>query len=915
MTVISKISICYLAFFFMTNISLARSGKTIRTFIPLKKITVGPFDNFQSSVSDDESIIYFTRNQNLSSQVFKINTKNGTITAVTKAEVDTKNPAISPDGTKLAVTFFGNDAKGDICLVRDAAKMECVTGQGLGEHSPFWIDSETLGYVQSDDMGNIHRVFSYNFASKATTQLAAGQIYGPSTSTEKKLLAFKSTGPEFVLFDLERKTEFKRIPVNLPGTSGAATFSSDGNYLYFAQYMLDSNRDLTLDGRDAAAIFRVSISESDSLPEQLTSLDQNCSYPTPAKTALYLTCAFEGALDVYKAPLSGITPASWTNSELWDAHRAARSYSDKILLLNQIKNRKGGLENEEFEERLFNNFVFMHAWMPAIHFAKKLKDKSGDYANHLVLLETLTKWDALPSKENVAELERLLASAETELTHLPASPLKKIVKAYIELFRNRQKIALEIARDARPTTPMARYWQTKLFERALGDLKGDEFDSILIGRVASGNESEETGFYYLSRLLSRLEENENRERNLLRLELQLKGSANKDSIRLLELIENERQLYRILSTEDKSIIRSEMRQIVERAKRLKDSYYALRLLFTRSIVLLQKNERPRELSQMMSLWLSYINPDSKEYPYAIEALRSTSLEAAYSFYNGPKDKQELAKGSFYNSIRTTDDLESHYQYTILNSSKDAWLELLKVYDTMIKDGLIEPESLKFVRTVHDIRTEGNHPADADLENAALEVSKLSDDLVGVGVKYLFLGYLYHEQFIRSARGFDVDSDLAQKAHRSYLFAIDAAFDNERIQAAALQNLGLLHTSLKNYSMAAEFFQKRHRLPFLNNEQNQAVSWFEAKSLYQSYRASEALNVMEEIPGDPGANRVAFLEKQAFYAWNAGQYNKSVELYKRLIPELGKKVNSGIYLSYGYALSKNHRLPIERKAEA
>ena len=899
----TKNPILCLVLLLMSNMSLARSGKSIRTFIPLKKITVGPFDNFQTSASADESTIYFTRSQNLSSQVFKLNAKSGTVTAVTKAEADAKNPAVSPDGTKLAVTFYGNDAKGDICIVEEDAKMACLTGQGLGEHSPFWIDSETLGYVQSDDKGNIHRVYSYNFISKASTQLASGQIYGPSISTERNLLAYKSTGPEFVLFDLERKTEFKRIPVNLPGSSGAARFSSDGKYLYFAQYMLDSNRDLTLDGRDAAAIFRISITESELFPEQLTSLDQNCSYPTPAKSGLYLTCAFEGALDVYKAPLSGITPSSWTISELWDAHRAARSYSDKILILNQIRNRKGGLENTEFEERLFNNFIFMHAWMPAIYFAKNLQSMSGDYACQLVLLETLTKWDAMPSKENVAELERLLAAAETNLTQLPPSPLKQIVKAHIEFFKNRVASALQLARDARPTTAMGRYWQTRLFERAMGDLDDDTVNTILTPRITSSLDNEETRFYYLSKLLGRLQENKNREKTLLHLVSQLKGSTDKNSISILELVENEQQLYRILGTEDKTNTRIEMRQIVERVKRLKDSYYALRLLFSRSIVLLQKNERPRELSQMMSLWLSYIDPASKEYPYAIEALRSTSLEAAYRFYNGPADQKDLAKGSFYNSIRTTDDLESHYQYALLNSSKDAWQDLLKVYDTMAKDGLIEPDSLAFVKSVHDILTPGQRPSDENLEKSAAEITKLPDDLVGAGVKYLFLGFLYHEQFNRAAKDFDAGSEVAQKAHRSYLFAIDAAFENERIQAAALQNLGLLHTSLKNYSMAAEFFQKRHGLPFLNLEQRQAVSWFEAKSLFQSYRASEALNVIEETLAQPGPHHQAFLEKQAFYAWNAGQYKKSAELYERLIPEIGKKANSGIYLSYGYALAK------------
>jgi Tol biopolymer transport system component len=904
MGLVSNFFVFFIVFFSLPNASLARSGKSIRNFIPLKKITVGPYDNFQSSVSADESSIYFTRSQNLSSQVIKIDVRTGASVPITKAEVDAKNPAISPNGQNLAVTFFGNDAKGDICLQGNETKLTCITGQGLGEHSPFWIDNDSLGYVQSDDRNDTQRIFVYNIVSKSSTLLIEGQIYGPSISSTRKLLAYKSTSPEFVLYDMEQRSEVKRIPINLPGNPGVAKFSSDGDYLYFAQYMLDSNRDLTLDSRDAAAIFRISINEKDPQPEQLTSLDQNCSYPTPAKSSLYITCAFEGSLDVYKAQLSGITPASWSVDELWEAHRAARSYSDKILLLHQIKSKNSILTTEDFDQRLFNNFVFMHAWMPAMHFAQKLKNTSGDYAVQLILLETLNKWDALPSKENVAELGRLLATAEAELLKLPTSPMGQIVKAYLEFFRSRNASALQIAQEAKALTPIGLYWQTRLLERILGDKPGLDFDAILAARIRSGSENEETRFYYLSRLLSRQEENKDRDNELLRLETDLKQATDSIAKQLLDIVQNERQIYRVLLTDDKTTVRNEMREVVDRVKRIQNSYFALRLLFSRSIVLLQKNDRPRELSQMMSLWLSYINPKSKEYPYAIEALRFTSLEAAYKFYNGPEATKDLAKGSFYSSIRTTDDLESHFQYTLLNSSNAAWNELLKVYETMVKDGLVEGDSLVFVKAVRAAVVATDKTTDSALANATSEIEKISDDLVGVGVKYLYLGYLYHEQLMRNAKDFDIDNDLAQKAHRSYLFAIDAAHDNERIQAAALQNLALLHLSLRNYSMAAEFFQKRHKLPFTSIEQQEALTWFEAKSLYQSYRTSEALSVIEETLKITTQNRTAFLEKQAFYAWNAGQYEKSAELYEDLIPRIGKKANSGIYLSYGYALMKS-----------
>lgn len=881
----------------------ARSGKLIRTFAELKKITVGPFDNYQSSVADDESQLYFTRGQNLSSQIIKLDLKTGKQAAVTPPETDAKNPALSPDGTLLAFTYFGNDAKGDICLLGIDQNIKCITGPGQGEHSVFWISNDKLGYIQSNDRGTDHKLFFYELKTKSSTLVTSGQISGPSYSPKTNMIVYKSQSPEFILLNPSTKTEARRISVGLPGTSGAARFSKDGDYLYFSQFILDSNRDQVLDSRDAAAIFRIKIGDTNSLPEQLTSIDQNCSYPTPATTKIYITCAFEGSLDVYSAPLDGIVPTNWKSVDLWEAHQAARTYSDKILLLNQIATRSAELKNEQFAERAFNNFVLMHAWMPAIYYANLLRSNSPDYNVHIVLLETLTKWDALPSKENVAELSRLLDAQTQKLKDLPSSPLKQIAEAHIEFFRHHEDLALDLAVKARPSDPMAIYWQTKLLERILDKKPGNPYLDILLARVANNELSEETRFYYLSRILGRLEDDSMRESKLSEIETKLTNSSDPSSGNLLELARHEIQLLKLAKAQNSTESRTHMREVVERVKKLKNEYFATRLLFARSLIVLNTANRPRELSQIMSLWLSYSNPASKEYPYAIEALRRNSLDAAYKFYNGPRETREMAKGSFYDSIRTTDDLESHYQYAIMNSQKAAWDDLTKSYNVMIKDGLIEPDSLKFVNAVHDI-IGGTSPASpAMLSGAAEKIENISDNSVGVGAKYLFLGYLYHQQLILSLNGFHFDIDLADRAHRSYMYAIDAAWNNERIQAAAYQNLGLLHFRLRNYSMAAEFFQKRHDMGFESITHQEAVLWFEGRSLYQSYRPNDALQVMDQAVALDTTNKRALMEKQAFYAWNAGQFDRSAKLYAELIQQLEEKAHSGIYLSYGFALMK------------
>jgi hypothetical protein len=449
---------------------------------------------------------------------------------------------------------------------------------------------------------------------------------------------------------------------------------------------------------------------------------------------------------------------------------------------------------------------------------------------------------------------------------LPDSPLQQVALAHIDYFGHKESEALKRVQSVKSSDAMTLYWQTKLFERMLGAKPDQSYNRILESRIENPELTEETRFYYMSRWLTRLEGEKSKDDVLNNLAVKLKGNkADSVAQRLLEIAENESQLYRAANGKTKQETREELKGVVERVKRLKTDYFALRLVFARSMVILYQQGKTRELSSFMSLWLSYVSPESKEYPYAIEALRKNSLDVAYKFYNGPRETKDLAIGSFLDSIRTTDDLESHFQYTVLNASTSAWKDLVKSYETMQKDGLIQAESVAFVKAVHEISNSKTAPSANQLSEAASTLESISDSHIGAGVKYLYLGYLYQLQLLQSTKGFAYDQELAEKSHRNYLFAIDAAWNNERIQAAAFQNLGVLHSMLRNFSMSSEFFQKRHDMGFESNEHRQAVFWLEARSLYQSYRASDALRVIEEAMTTNPSNRDAFLEKQAFYA--------------------------------------------------
>jgi hypothetical protein len=307
----------------------------------------------------------------------------------------------------------------------------------------------------------------------------------------------------------------------------------------------------------------------------------------------------------------------------------------------------------------------------------------------------------------------------------------------------------------------------------------------------------------------------------------------------------------------------------------------------------------------MSLWLTYVKKDTKEYPFAIEALRQNSLDLAYRFYHSSNPQEKpLASGAFMDSIRTSDDLESHYQYALMHFGN--WDVLESAYNSMQKDGLIRAESRMFVELLRKILMNPDKVDKDDLEDAAEALDQMSDDHIGVGTRYLFQGYLYHRLMLATEKDFTFDRDLSDKAHRSYLFAIDAGWNNDRIKSSAYQNLGLLHSSIRNHSLAAEFFLRRHEMNYPSVEMKQAVLWLQAKAMYKSYRFMEAWQSIEEALKTQPKNLLPFQEKAAFYAWNAGKFDIAADYYAKVMPVLGDKARASLWLSQGYVLGKLKR---------
>src|SRR5262249_36222054 len=125
-----------------------------------------------------------------------------------------------------------------------------------------------------------------------------------------------------------------RVTLDLPGTSGFPAFSVDGKWLYFTQFLNDTNLDGLIDGRDNGVLFRARFSDGKlGTPEQLTSARLSCQYPVPAKDRLIATCQEHEALHVYTLPLAGGVPDGWSKQKIDAELSASRDRWEQLLLL------------------------------------------------------------------------------------------------------------------------------------------------------------------------------------------------------------------------------------------------------------------------------------------------------------------------------------------------------------------------------------------------------------------------------------------------------------------------------------------------------------------------------------------------------------------------------------------------------
>ena len=893
--------------------------------VPLTKVTVGPWDSFEATVTPDESSVFYTLDRNQVPNIYRQDLLTDNADVFIGDAGDGKEPRLDPSGKRLALTFYGKDAQGDVCIASiETKQLDCIAGAETSDQSPFWIDANTVGYLRRASGQRDWDLVAYSIPSKQFNSMAQGNLSAPVASRDGRYVLFNRGDSEGIrpqIFD--RTTQSTIVPArfDLSGLTGFMAFSVDGRYVYFNQYLNDTNFDQTIDGNDHSVAFRVPFADwlnakERVLPEQLTSVENNCKFPEPTAHFLFLTCAFEGSLDVYRLPLDGAVPSSWDEKKLWEAHEIARSYESRLLILNTLRYRFHHNDAAIIERLLSNHLEIGEQTAAAYYVAQLEKNYVGGAEAGLVtfyralgqLIEVRSSKQRVPVGIVTARFDRLVSEVRGGMQKQNLPPrLLTLVEAYfdfeLEHYEESQR-RLDSLDLKQAMLPLERYLAFELYRDLLEQNKAPKLLALYPSMFNEPTLSLEARVYYAFSYLNLLQKTElDKGRRIETLKADVAAAAQSP---VQDLFQSEILSIELGASHDQKAQTESFKTLTDLLKRSRANLTLRKAMHTRAIQVLAEAEQFQYLELLSRHWLTTTHVSEMEFYNVAEQYSLITMDKAYGMLSN--NEPVKAYNTFYSVMLQSNDLEAHHQFVTLglspSTNKRENLEL--VYQSLVKENKLG-ESQTYVLALRKV-LESKGEAKALGEAEAL-LSPMSRRTFNPAMRDLLLGYVYHQQLRAARKGYGYDKKLFQKAHYHYIMALDLGRENSRIAASVWDNLAWLHFDVGNYGLSADFFAHRLALPFVDVTSEAQTRWATARALFFVNRPDEAwqqaetaLKLMRTVAS---ADITPYYERAAFYALQAEKYDVAAQYYDDLLQQ-GKLDEHNVAkatLGHAYALLK------------
>lgn len=840
-----------------------------------ERLTAGPADQFLGTLAPDGKQLYFVSAQNATLQIFRQDLSGGPASQLFDEAADCTSPRVSPDGRWLAYLSYRSDAGGDVC-VRDLATLErrCLTDQDSAESEVLWAGPEQLLTVTRQGLHEDVEIDRLARGGGNRQAIVFRDLSSPALSPDGKWLAYvpmerasDRVGPSFAsravrAIALQRFDRLHDRPLqvsfDLPGNSGFPAFSSDGKWLYFAQYLDDTNLDGVIDARDRSTLFRVPFDATAAAPvkpgdlahpQQLTSVSWNCQYPAPGppdRNTLIATCSISGTLDVYELPADGATPPEWGAAKLSEELQAATDRGERLFLLDRLL---ALAPRPEDERALREENLRLHLERGALESATwvllKLKPAQPVQV-HTLLTELVSHRRSERALDQGQLSASFLTEARARLQRVAASPaegdagvLRALLLAELrDVLGDKQGAVQAIA-----SAPVAAA-RAPLILHLLAARAADLYTSLdrraalleLQRALASHPAFDQRArLQYAERFVATLLRGAPRSLHTELIDGVLAQQIDEDLRIRLQL---ERLLVDLSADSDGPQL-EKLRAACFDLYRRTDDFERRRNIVHVTVTRAASFDSEKLLYDFANAWVSLLKRGTAERRYAERLYRDVLLERAYVDQRARRLAD--ARGRFYGITLQTDSLEAWTGFLELRAREDAVKAERELEQRFA--GRPDDPMLRFGRAYLVARGISSLPtAEGRLEALQRAIDHLRVAAQGLSrsreLHFLWARCLYARYLTTGDRG------SAQEAHTKLLLALDLSGDNPRYRAIATELAGKVQATVGNQRLALGHLQLRDRLPFAERDAELAHLVVEARALQQLDREKEASSTID-----------------------------------------------------------------------
>lgn len=846
------------------------------------RLTAGASSELMGVLGPGGKALYFVSNASGTNDVVRQQPIERAPVAVSRGLGDALDPQLSPDGKRLAYLSLERDATGDVCVRgidgEALAPETCLEKPGSAALQVMWWDDRSLAVLSRHGLHGNYVLERVPLDGGAPTSLLARNMLGLSLSPDRRWLAYvavdkttedvgvtfaQRTGRGIGLTRLgDADTTITYVP-RLSGVTGQVAFSSSGDYLLFAQFLNDTNRDGTIDGDDNAVIFRVSFRAAEAEPirpgdepEQLTSARWDCHYPAPAKEQLIASCSHEGSLDIYSLPPEGAVPHAWDDARLKSEIAAARDPWMRLLLSARRRLLADTPEKKEEISRQMMTFHLVLGEYESTVFdatnrlesprTKAWGQLMAELAHHrstdLSLIRGETSEQYIESERARAVTLRGLALEDPGLAQLRTLVISEIESDIGDKAASHAAFdELDLTKLADPLImPLVAQRAKRIYRR-----KAERDRLLEVYRTLSTLSNLETAerLEYAQRFVEEL--TRGRTRDARAEALKASRARAEDGSELALLLDVETALL-TLDDANQEAVRETIFAMYTQNKD-PDRRRALVLATLRAAA---KVGNEYLQYQFVTSWASGLRRDQAERKYGEQLYNKIVLDRAYG--EGRQGALSEARGYFFGAAVATDALEAHIGF-IEARHAEGGADVEHAIDEAYKIRFETDKDSPIAAFVQAYRLARALPAEKDPERhekAAIQSSellaKVARALPNQAQVHQVWGFVLHQRARREG-----SRQAAVDANRHYLLALDLSRSDERLTATLLHRLGLLQASMGNHGLALRYFRQRDDLPHVRPRATLGLHVATARSAWhtgENTLARDRLRTAEALVG-------------------------------------------------------------------